>query len=193
MHHISIEGMDGVGKTTTCQLLAKKLGYKFIEKPLHYLFDKDASSFEEYLRIRNMVNASEDRNFTSLFYGLGNVYIFDRFKDVNIVTDRHLASNYAWSGTKDNEDIYALLVKKTPKPDLTVILYAKESVIVRRIRNRDKIGDDINKVHKSEEIYRKMLYFCKKYRLPYILIDSTDLSVEEVVDIIIEEYKRGVR
>lgn len=193
MHHISIEGMDGVGKTTTCQLLAKKLGYKFIEKPLHYLFDKDASSFEEYLRIRNMVNASEDRNFTSLFYGLGNVYIFDRFKDVNIVTDRHLASNYAWSGMKDNEDIYALLVKKTPKPDLTVILYAKESVIVRRIRNRDKIGDDINKVHKSEEIYRKMLYFCKKYRLPYILIDSTDLSVEEVVDVIIEEYKRGVR
>lgn len=30
--HIAIEGMDGVGKTTTCKLLAERLGYKFIEK-----------------------------------------------------------------------------------------------------------------------------------------------------------------
>ena len=32
MAHIAIEGMDGVGKTTTCKLLAERLGYKFIEK-----------------------------------------------------------------------------------------------------------------------------------------------------------------
>ena len=38
MIHISIEGMDGVGKSTTCKLLAEKLGYIFVEKPLHYLF-----------------------------------------------------------------------------------------------------------------------------------------------------------
>ena len=39
MNHISIEGMDGVGKSTTCKLLAEKLGYIFVEKPLHYLLD----------------------------------------------------------------------------------------------------------------------------------------------------------
>lgn len=39
MNHISIEGMDGVVKSTTCKLLAEKLGYIFVEKPLHYLLD----------------------------------------------------------------------------------------------------------------------------------------------------------
>lgn len=61
MIHISIEGMDGVGKSTTCQLLANKLGYKFIEKPLHYLFDESDNSFDEYIRIRNQVNANPKR------------------------------------------------------------------------------------------------------------------------------------
>lgn len=28
MTHISIEGMDGVGKTTVCRLLAKRLRYE---------------------------------------------------------------------------------------------------------------------------------------------------------------------
>lgn len=32
MQHIAIEGMDGVGKTTASKLLAKRLGYKFIDK-----------------------------------------------------------------------------------------------------------------------------------------------------------------
>ena len=67
MNHISIEGMDGVGKSTTCELLAKRLGYKFVEKPLHYLFDKNSDSFEEYIRIRNQVNANSNRIFTSWF------------------------------------------------------------------------------------------------------------------------------
>ena len=39
MIHIAIEGMDGVGKTTVCKLLASKTGYTFITKPLHYLLD----------------------------------------------------------------------------------------------------------------------------------------------------------
>ena len=37
MNHISIEGMDGVGKTTTCRLLAEKLGYEFVDKNLRFL------------------------------------------------------------------------------------------------------------------------------------------------------------
>ena len=35
MNHISIEGMDGVGKSTTCRLVAERLGYIGVEKPLH--------------------------------------------------------------------------------------------------------------------------------------------------------------
>ena len=39
--HIAIEGMDGVGKTTAGKRLADQLHFKFVEKPLHYIFDSD--------------------------------------------------------------------------------------------------------------------------------------------------------
>lgn len=83
MKHISIEGFDGVGKTTISNIVAKELGFKFIEKPLHELFD-EGDSFDEYLRIRDKVNSNPDRNFTSLFYGLGSVYMYG--KSTKIIT-----------------------------------------------------------------------------------------------------------
>lgn len=186
MNHISIEGMDGVGKSTTCELLAKRLGYKFVEKPLHYLFDENSDSFEEYIRIRNQVNANSNRIFTSWFYGLGSIYMYELFKDSNIVTDRHLASNYAWSGTKDNKEVYELLVKKLGIPKLTVILYAPNDVIVERLKGRNKQDSDIAKAKNSEVIYSRMIEFCNDYKFPFIIINSSKLSPIEVVDKICE-------
>ena len=84
MNHISIEGMDGVGKSTTCKLLSERLGYKFVEKPLHYLFDESEEKFDEYIRIRDQVNANPNRIFTSWFYGLGSIYMYEMFKDENV-------------------------------------------------------------------------------------------------------------
>lgn len=178
--------MDGVGKSTTCELLAKRLGYKFVEKPLHYLFDKNSDSFEEYIRIRNQVNANSNRIFTSWFYGLGSIYMYELFKDSNIVTDRHLSSNYAWSGTKDNKEVYELLVKKLGVPKLTVILYTPSDVIVERLKGRNKQDSDIAKAKNSEVIYSRMIEFCNDYKFPFIIIDSSKLSPIEVVDKICE-------
>lgn len=189
MNHISIEGMDGVGKSTTCKLLAEKLGYMFVEKPLHYLFDKDDKSFNEYLRIRDQVNANPNRNFTSWFYGLGSLYMYETFKDKNIVTDRHLASNYAWSSSDYNDDVYELLVKKLGTPKLTIIIYSPSEVIVQRLINRDKEDKDIVRAKESEKIYKRMIEFCEKFEFPYIVIDTSKLSPEEVVNRILEELK----
>ena len=189
MIHISIEGMDGVGKSTTCKLLAEKLGYKFVEKPLHYLFDKDEEKFDEYLRIRDQVNANPNRDFTSWFYGLGSLFMYETFKEDNIVTDRHLASNYAWSGADYNEDIYDLLVKKLGAPKLTVIIYSPSDVIVQRLISRDKNDKDIARAKQSERIYERMIDFCKKYSFPYVVIDTSRLSPEEVLNRILEELE----
>ncbi len=189
MKHISIEGMDGVGKSTTCQLLAEKLGYKFVEKPLHYLFDKSEDDFTEYLRIRDHVNANPNRVFTSMFYGLGSVYMYELFKNDNIITDRHFASNYAWSGSYDNDEVYDLLIQKLGKPELTVILYSPSKVIVERLKNRNKEDSDIKKAQKSEMIYSRMIDFCEKKNLPYIVINTSNLKPNEVVDVILKELK----
>lgn len=191
MNHISIEGMDGVGKSTTCQLLADRLGYKFVEKPLHYLFDEDENKFDDYLRIRNQVNANSNRVFTSWFYGLGSIYMYELFKDINIVTDRHFASNYAWSGSDTNGEVYDLLIQKLGVPKLTVILYSPSETIVNRLISRDKNDSDISKAKKSEVIYSRMIEFCKNKNLPFIVIDTSKMNPEQVVDKILEELNKN--
>ena len=191
MNHISIEGMDGVGKSTTCKLLSERLGYKFVEKPLHYLFDESEEKFDEYIRIRDQVNANPNRIFTSWFYGLGSIYMYEMFKDENIITDRHFASNYAWSGADNNGEIYDLLIKKLGKPRLTVILYSPSETIVNRLISRDKNDNDITKAKKSETIYKRMIDFCDKKKLPYLVIDTSNLKPDEVVDRILEELDKN--
>ena len=82
--HISIEGMDGVGKTTICNDIANKSDFIHVEKPLEKLF-----GFENYIEIRNKVNNIQNRVFTSWFYGLSNIYLYEKYKDKYVVTDRH--------------------------------------------------------------------------------------------------------
>ena len=188
LQHIAIEGMDGVGKTTASKLLAKRLGYKFIDKNLRELFD-DNGSYDNYIRIRDKVNASPDRFFTAWFYALGNIYLHTAHEKENIVTDRYFLSNYAWSGTENNDEVYDLLVKKLGFPDLTVILYADEHAILSRLRHRDEFDSDIKKVTLAKEKCEKMIYFCEKYKMPYMVIDTSNLSPEEVVEVIMKRIE----
>ena len=188
MVHISVEGMDGVGKTTSCKLLAQKLGYIFSDKNLRFLFD-EGESYENYFRIRDKVNNSPDRLFTSWFYGLGNIYLHTMFKYQKVVTDRYFLSNYAWSGAEQNIEVYDLLVKKLGFPDLTVILYADEAAIAARIKGRDEHDKDIAKVHLAKQKYEKMIYFCERYKMPYMVIDTSNLSPDEVVECIVKRIE----
>jgi len=187
MIHISIEGMDGVGKTTTCKMLAERLGYRFVDKNIRFLFDGDG--YDAYFALRDKVNVCPDRLFTSWFYGLGNVYLHTMFENDKIVTDRYFLSNYAWSGTDENTEVYDLLVKKLGVPDLTVILYANETALFARLRHRDESDSDLSKVQLAKQKYEKMVYFCEKYKLPYMVIDTSDLSPEEVVERIMKRIE----
>lgn len=188
MIHISIEGMDGVGKTSTSKLVAEKLGFKFVEKPLHYIVD-EGDDTTNYRKIAKAVNSDSDRNFTAWYYGLNNLYVYDRFKGENVVTDRHIVSNYAWSGTDYNDDIYDLILKKIGAPTLTVILFSDAESIVKRLRQRDPSDKDIDRAVESERIYARMIDFCQKKKMPYVVVDSTSLSLDVTADEIIKRYK----
>ena len=189
MNHISIEGMDGVGKSTTCKLLAEKLGYKFVEKPLHYILDDDEDDVTQYQRVAKIVNANSNRNFTAWYYGLNNIYLYERFEDQDIVTDRHIVSNYCWSGSDYNDDIYDLILKKIGKPKLTVILYARPEEILKRLKHRDINDSDISKVSKSEKAYERMIYFCEKKKLDYMVVDTEGKTPEMIVEEIVERLR----
>lgn len=190
MIHIAIEGMDGVGKTTVCKLLASKTGYTFITKPLHYLLDLEENvGWPVYFRVRNMVNNSSNRDFSAWFYGLSNIYLYEKFKNQNIITDRHIVSNYCWSGNQVNMDIYDLIIKKIGFPTLTVILYADENTIRSRLIKRNSNDKDLKRISKTEKVYEKMISFCELKHFPYIVIDTSKLSPEQITNIIIKKLE----
>lgn len=183
--HIAIEGVDGVGKTTVCKIIAEKINFKFIEKPLHYLLDSD-TEFENYFRIRDYVNCQgHNKIFTSWFYGLGNIFLYHKFKDENIITDRHLVSNFYWSGDESSQAVFDCLIDLIGKPDYTFLLYAKEGVVTKRLKNRDSNDMDIIKSSLITEAYIKMEKFLIDYDMKYKLIDTTELNANEVADLIL--------
>ena len=190
--HITIEGIDGVGKSTASKAVAEALGFTLVEKPLHYLFDIDGG-IENYLRIRDYFNEQPDRFLSAWFYGLSNLYIRERFKGQNIVTDRHLLSNYSWSGTDDNIEIYDLLVKRLGAPDYTFILYATPETVAARIRGRDITDKDVEKTRFIPVIYKKMEDFCKRYNMPYQVIDTGKLNAADVAEQITKTVKEIMR
>lgn len=192
MIHIAIEGMDGVGKTTICELLSQKTGFQFVTKPLHYLTDDNNEEWPNYFRARDIANRSDNKDFSAWFYGLGLIYSYEKFKDKNIITDRHIVSNYCWSGTSSNKDIFDLLIKKLKNPTLTVILYATKEKIIERLKKRDLYDKDLNRVDSSECVYEKMISFCELNHFPYIVIDSSDLTPNEIVEKILEALPNGV-
>jgi thymidylate kinase len=189
--HIAIEGMDGVGKTSTCKLLAKKINFKFIEKPLHYLFDTEGS-FYNYIRIRDYVNQQENRQFTSWFYGLGNIFLYHKFGNENIITDRHLLSNYVWSGDETSEVVFDCLTTILKNPDCTFILYANDEILKERLKMRDKNDPDIGKIRFNNKSIKKMEQFLLKNNMKYYKIDTSHLNLEKVVDRIVGILRKEV-
>lgn len=183
--HIAIEGFDGVGKSTICTKLAERLQFRFVEKPLHYLFDTE-DSLENYLRIRDYVNLQVDNKvFTSWFYGLGNIFLYHKFKGENLITDRHLVSNYCWSGDESSDPVFNCIINLIGAPDYTFLLYAAESVIRKRLVNRDRNDSDLVKTHLVGELYAKMERFLVEHNMKYLRIDSNEMNIDEIIDLIL--------
>ncbi|MGA2385257.1 MAG: AAA family ATPase [Candidatus Bathyarchaeia archaeon] len=187
--HIAIEGMDGVGKTTAAKKLAEKLNFKFVEKPLHYVFDPDGG-FTNYIRIRDYINQQvDDDALRAWFYGLGNVYLYHKFAGENIITDRHLLSNYFWCGGEKTEPIYQCLIGLIGKPDYTFLLWASEDAGMKRLRKRDPGDPDLRKVALYKESKEKMEGFLIRYSMKYKSIDTTSLSAKGVLEVMMETLR----
>lgn len=184
--HISIEGMDGAGKTTIAKMLAEKLEFRYVAKPLHLLTDTE-NSFDNYRKILDWIRDVEDDHFRALFLGMSNYYLSILTKDENIVTDRHILSNMYLFYREDNEEYFDYLVKICGKPDLTVILYAPAEERRQRIAARSPHDKDLKRNVFDDAAYDRMKELAKKYQMPFLFIDTTAAGIETIVDRIMDK------
>jgi thymidylate kinase len=191
--HIAIEGMDGVGKTTAARLLAARLGFRVVEKPLHYLLDEPDET-ANYLRCRDYINQQTDNDpLRAWFYGLGNLFLYHRFKGEGIITDRHFVSNYYWCGGPTTEAIFRCMVDLVGKPDHTFLLFATVEEGRRRLQGRDPRDPDLRKAPLHEQARAKMESFLVRYDMPYTALDTTNLDPEQVVDAMVRSLPPGLQ
>ena len=180
--HIAIEGMDGVGKTTAASLLATRLGFRLVEKPLHHLLDEDGPPLN-YLRCRDYINQQTDNApLRAWFYGLGNLFLYHRFRGEDIITDRHLVSNHYWCGGPETETVFHCLVDLVGKPDHTFLLFASTEEGRRRLQTRNPDDPDLRKATLYDESRQKMESFLVHFEMSYTAIDTTTLCPDEVVE-----------
>lgn len=179
---IAIEGMDGVGKTTLAKYLCSKYNYTYMARPIKHLFNLKPGT-EEYQYIdkeENKIYNCNNNILKAWLSGLGNMYAL--MQEGNYVLDRTYLSNYFWSGDKETERIFQTMIDLVGMPDITIILFASIETRMRRIANRDKKDRDLTDVDAVKFGYDKMAYFVKKFKMPYIAINTENKSIQEVIE-----------
>lgn len=185
---IAVEGMDGVGKTEISKYICQTYGFTFIEKPLHYFYhDGVENGYADFMKIANKMYDINDNMIKSWYFSLGNIYAARLFQNEDVVIDRHLVSNYYWNADLESEPIFKALIEVSGVPDLTILLYASPKTRMERILKRDKEDPDLSEQEKMDDGYKKMIYFIKKFNLPYIVINTEGKTLDEVKEIVDKE------
>ena len=178
---VAVEGIDGSGKTTQAERLARYCD----EKRLTYILSKEPTRGKYGQLIRN----SASRGRLSVEEEI-DIFLKDRREHVDqviqpaldeekvVILDRYYFSTAAYQGAHgaDPEIILSRNEAFAPQPDLLVILDVSPQTGLQRIRER---GDEPNKFETSDSLERARAIFNQIDR-PY----KIGLNGEDLVDMI---------
>lgn len=175
---ISIEGIDGVGKSTLTKKLAQYLQCDILEKPL-----ATKIGIEEYTRQKEEMHKIGGKQLID-FYISSYEFInnYDR-----IVTDRYIGSLYSWGVDDSNKEHFFESLKKLPLPTVAIFLIGDPEVIYKRALLRDGNDIDARKANLSFIHLDKYKEIYKKLNVPFIIIDTKNLDQDEVFNLAVSE------
>jgi thymidylate kinase len=128
---ITVDGVDGVGKTTVSKLLAKKLNGIYYKSPSN-----------QFLQTRQKVENPINVFGRYCFYRLATQNDSENIKILlesnHVVCDRYIASTFAYHFVMDNDITIIHNEKNLLKPDFALLLTANSDTRNSRIINRNE-------------------------------------------------------
>ena len=178
---VSIDGVDGVGKTTVAKLLAADGSFRFHESP--------AGPFAQ---LREEVDAHATPLERYCFYRLAtqfdSVQVTQLLEVSHVICDRYITSTAAYHIAMDARirvihDEVGLI-----KPHFAFLLGARSEVRDKRLLERAKISSDI-KIERNSAFLDRVAEIFMSFGLIYI--DTSDITAEEVAKTIKHTIAQG--
>ncbi len=181
---VSVEGVIGVGKTTATRMLAEALRGEILfeiveENPFIKDFYQDRDAWALQLETFFLLNRVKQLEDTAKRLDRGTVVV----SDYNVIKNRVFAG-LTLQGSKREKymQLFAVLTDDLPKSDLIVYLKADHSVVMERIRRRDRSFErnmDPEYIRRLAEEYE--VYFAEPERYvgttPVLTVDTTNLDL----------------
>lgn len=195
---IAVGGMIASGKST----LVKKLG-EDLNLPILEEFEKDDKVFNTLLDW--LYTGVPDVEILLQVYFIHNHYLRQKEYGHDFIVDRDLIEH--WIFAKTNLDkfpevmnmyngIFMAYMNQVTHPDLYIILELTFGEFLNRLKARgrssevDNLEDNLEYFRTLNETYTtKLKAQCEIYDIPYIVINTTRLSEQEVFD----KVKREIR
>jgi thymidylate kinase len=178
---VSLDGVDGVGKTTVAKLLASNSSFQYYKSP--------AGPFAQ---LRKEVDAHATPLERYCFYRLATQFNSTRITQLlevsHVICDRYIASTAAYHIAMDARiraihDEAGLL-----KPHFAFLLGTRSEIRDKRLIECAKISSDIE-IERNSTFLDRVAEIFMSFGLIYI--DTSDITAEEVVETIRHTVAQG--
>lgn len=180
---ISIEGLDGVGKSSLVTTLSQSTQFTVIEKPIKSLLELTPNQSNH---IKEKIYGNYSSNIQAMYYLLGYLSALEDGNNQNYILDRGFLSTYYFSFCQENSELFDFFAYNYGFPDLTIVLYASINERINRIYGRNNIDKDLKKKRIYTDNYEKYLEAIHKYNIPHIAINTEKFTKEEVSKLVIK-------
>ncbi len=177
---ITIEGVDGVGKSTITRMLAEYMGVIAIQTPS-----------ESFLQKRKLIESSSSRKDKFSFYINAIIDQQEEIKKLllasSIICDRYTHSTFAYQWEIDTELPTSIndCFENIRKPDYSFLLIADKEKRIQRIKAREMETGVINESdHRLDIIDIADKRYLKMSDL--IHIDTSNKNADEICNLILK-------